>query len=111
MVTCSALKKIYRDKLRRQGVVFVYMQGTFDEVMERLERRISELQLELKQCEGQQGRTDRSSRATQTNQPSQSVQTNLTIRAGPHQSVQTDLTDQNGPSDQSEPSDRPVLVD
>lgn len=130
VVTCSALKKIYRDKLRRQGVVFVYMQGTFDEVMERLshrqghfmkpsmlqsqsdileepgddeihvnvhigqadpeheamavagaprpvshlsaplsltsphvrridelERRISELQLELKQCEGQQGRT------------------------------------------------------
>lgn len=47
-----------------------------------LERRISELQLELKQREGQQGRTDRSSR-TQTNQPSQSVQTNLTIRAGP----------------------------
>lgn len=36
VVTCSALKKIYRDKLRRQGVVFVYMQGTFDEVMERL---------------------------------------------------------------------------
>lgn len=34
VVTCSALKKIYRDKLRRQGVVFVYMQGTFDEVME-----------------------------------------------------------------------------
>lgn len=33
VVTCSALKKIYRDKLRRQGVVFVYMQGTFDEVM------------------------------------------------------------------------------
>ncbi len=129
VVTCSALK-IYRDKLRRQGVVFVYMQGTFDEVMEclshrqghfmkpsmlqsqsdileepgddeihvkrthrpgrsrtrghgrgrcprpvshlsaplsltsphvrridELERRISELQLELKQCEGQQGRT------------------------------------------------------
>lgn len=48
-----------------------------------LERRISELQLELKQCEGQQGRADRSSRATQTNQPSQSVQTNLTIRTGP----------------------------
>lgn len=39
MVTCSALKKIYRDKLRRQGVVFVYMQGTFDEVMERLSHR------------------------------------------------------------------------
>ena len=60
-------------------------------------RRISELQLGLKQREGQQGRADRSSRATQANQSSQSDQ--------------TDLTDQNGPSDQSEPSDRPVLVD
>lgn len=141
VVTCSALKKIYRDKLRRQGVVFVYMQGTFDEVMERLshrqghfmkpsmlqsqsdileepgddeihvtytsarpipntrpwpwpvpsacepslaplsltsphvrridelERRISELQLELKQCEGQQGRTGSVQRATQADQP------------------------------------------
>lgn len=39
VVTCSALKKIYRDRLRRQGVVFVYMQGTFDEVMERLSHR------------------------------------------------------------------------
>ena len=39
VVTCSALKKIYRDKLRRQGVVFVYMQGTFDEAMERLSHR------------------------------------------------------------------------
>ena len=39
VVTCSALKKIYRDKLRRQGVVFVYMQGTVDEVMERLSHR------------------------------------------------------------------------
>lgn len=39
VVTCSALKKVYRDKLRRDGVVFVYMQGTFDEVMERLSHR------------------------------------------------------------------------
>lgn len=61
--------------------------------IDELERRISELQLELKQCECQQGRTDRSKRATQVDQPSQSVQ--------------TDLTDQSGPSDQSEPSDRP----
>lgn len=35
-------------------------------------RRISELQLELKQREGQQGRADRSSRATQANQSNQS---------------------------------------
>lgn len=33
------VEEIYRDKLRRQGVVFVYMQGTFDEVMERLSHR------------------------------------------------------------------------
>ncbi|WP_241519517.1 gluconokinase [Bifidobacterium callitrichidarum] len=39
VVTCSALKKVYRDKLRRPGVVFVYMQGTFDEVMDRLSHR------------------------------------------------------------------------
>lgn len=31
VVTCSALKKIYRDKLRRQGVVFVVLlQCLFD---------------------------------------------------------------------------------
>ena len=41
--------------------------------IDELERRISELQLELKQCECQQGRTDRSKRATQVDQPSQSV--------------------------------------
>lgn len=39
VVTCSALKKAYRDKLRRDGVVFVHMQGGFDEVMERLSHR------------------------------------------------------------------------
>ena len=68
----------------RQRDLMIYQQvRRIDE----LERRISELQLELKQREGQQGRTYRSSRD------------------------QTDLTDQNGPSDQSEPSGRPVLVD
>ncbi|KFI56032.1 gluconokinase [Bifidobacterium callitrichos] len=39
VVTCSALKRAYRDRLRRKGVVFVYMKGTFDEVMERLSTR------------------------------------------------------------------------
>ena len=39
VVTCSALKRAYRDRLRRDGVVFVYMKGTFDEVMERLSTR------------------------------------------------------------------------
>ena len=62
--------------------------------IDELERRISELQLELKASKGE---PDRSKRATQADQPSQSVQ--------------TDLTDQSGPSDQSEPSDRHVLVD
>ena len=42
-VTCSALKKIYRDKLRRQGVVFVYMQGTFDDGKEVDGRGLEEL--------------------------------------------------------------------
>ena len=46
--------------------------------IDELERRISELQLELKQCECQQGRTDRSKRATQADQPNQSVQADLT---------------------------------
>ena len=55
--------------------------------IDELERRISELQLELKQCEASKGEPDRSKRATQADQPSQSVQ--------------TDLTDQSGPSDQS----------
>ena len=39
VVTCSALKKVYRDKLRRKGVVFVYLQGTFDEILEQLSHR------------------------------------------------------------------------
>ncbi|WP_240539312.1 gluconokinase [Bifidobacterium sp. SO1] len=39
VVTCSALKKVYRDKLRRPGVVFVYMKGTYDEVLARMSHR------------------------------------------------------------------------
>lgn len=39
IVTCSALKKEYRDILRRPEVVFVYMQGSYEEVMERLSQR------------------------------------------------------------------------
>lgn len=39
VVTCSALKKIYRDRLRRKGVVFVYMKGTYDEVLQRMSGR------------------------------------------------------------------------
>ncbi|NEG71277.1 AAA family ATPase [Bifidobacterium ramosum] len=39
VVTCSALKKVYRDRLRRKGVVFVYMKGTYDEVLARMSGR------------------------------------------------------------------------
>ena len=39
VVTCSALKKIYRDKLRRSRRGVRLHAGTFDEVMERLSHR------------------------------------------------------------------------
>jgi carbohydrate kinase (thermoresistant glucokinase family) len=39
VVTCSALKKVYRDKLRLPGVVFVYLSGDYDTVMELLAHR------------------------------------------------------------------------
>lgn len=38
-VTCSALKRVYRDKLRMPGVVFVYMDGDYDTVQKRLSAR------------------------------------------------------------------------
>lgn len=39
IVTCSALKRSYRDILRNDGVVFVLMAGTKEEIRERLEQR------------------------------------------------------------------------
>lgn len=61
--------------------------------IDELERFISELQLELKQCECQQGRN-------------RSVQTGYSGR--PAQPVRSDQSNyQSGPSDRSEPSDRP----
>ena len=39
VLTCSALKKAYRERLRRDTVVFVYMKGDFDTVMKRLSSR------------------------------------------------------------------------
>ena len=39
VLTCSALKKVYRDKLRLPGVVFVYLSGDYDTVMELLSHR------------------------------------------------------------------------
>ena len=38
-VTCSALKRIYRDRLRMPGVVFIHLSGDYDSIMERLSKR------------------------------------------------------------------------
>ncbi|RBP99487.1 gluconokinase [Bifidobacterium xylocopae] len=38
-VTCSALKRIYRDKLRMPGVIFIHLNGDYDTIMERLSGR------------------------------------------------------------------------
>lgn len=41
IVTCSALKRVYRDVIdrRRQGVVFIFLDGSQDSVARRLESR------------------------------------------------------------------------
>ena len=39
MVTCSALKRIYRERLRMPGVVFIHLSGDYDSIMERLSKR------------------------------------------------------------------------
>jgi gluconokinase len=39
ILTCSALKKSYRDVLRGDGVVFVYLAGTHDQIAQRLAAR------------------------------------------------------------------------
>lgn len=39
VVTCSALKRRYRDVLRRDGVVFVYLHGTHDQIARRMAAR------------------------------------------------------------------------
>jgi gluconokinase len=39
IVTCSALKRSYRDVLRGDSVVFVYLHGTHDQIAERLRAR------------------------------------------------------------------------
>jgi carbohydrate kinase (thermoresistant glucokinase family) len=38
-VTCSALKRSYRDVLRGDGVVFVYLHGTREQIAARLTAR------------------------------------------------------------------------
>ncbi|CFR31036.1 gluconokinase [Yersinia frederiksenii] len=41
IIVCSALKRRYRDRLRKgnQGMVFLYLKGSFDVIMERLKAR------------------------------------------------------------------------
>ncbi|AJJ63733.1 gluconokinase [Yersinia aldovae] len=41
IIVCSALKRRYRDRLREgnQGMVFLYLKGSFDVIMERLKAR------------------------------------------------------------------------
>lgn len=39
VVTCSALKKVYRDRLRLPNVVFVYLSGNKAEISQRLSAR------------------------------------------------------------------------
>ncbi|MBO1266804.1 gluconokinase [Arthrobacter cavernae] len=39
IITCSALKKRYRDILRGEGVVFVFLQGSKDKISDRLASR------------------------------------------------------------------------
>lgn len=39
VVTCSALKKRYRDVLRGEGVVFVFLEGSKDKISDRLASR------------------------------------------------------------------------
>ena len=42
VITCSALKRIYRERLmgNLQGVVFVYLKGTYDLAHQRLQSRV-----------------------------------------------------------------------
>ena len=39
IITCSALKRSYRDRLRAPGVTFVYLHGTHDLIAQRLAER------------------------------------------------------------------------
>ncbi len=39
IITCSALKRAYRDRLRAPGVTFVYLHGTHDLIAGRLAKR------------------------------------------------------------------------
>lgn len=41
IITCSALRKVYRDKLRGPGVWFVHLDGSRDEIDDRLSKRLN----------------------------------------------------------------------
>jgi gluconokinase len=40
IITCSSLRRSYRDRLRGPGVVFVHLAGTKEEIQARLDRRL-----------------------------------------------------------------------
>ena len=40
IITCSSLKRSYRDRLRGPGVVFVHLSGSREEILARLTRRL-----------------------------------------------------------------------
>ncbi|MBM9467942.1 gluconokinase [Nakamurella leprariae] len=39
VITCSALRRVYRDRLRRSGVVFVLLHGSREQITDRLAAR------------------------------------------------------------------------
>jgi len=41
IITCSALKRSYRDRLRGPGVVFVHLSGSKEQIQDRLGRRLN----------------------------------------------------------------------
>lgn len=40
IITCSALKRAYRDRMREPGVVFVHLDGTAEQIGARLSKRL-----------------------------------------------------------------------
>jgi len=40
VITCSALKRVYRDRMREPGVVFVHLDGSAEQIGARLSKRL-----------------------------------------------------------------------
>ncbi|MBV9922839.1 MAG: gluconokinase, partial [Pseudonocardia sp.] len=40
MITCSALRRSYRDRLRGNGIVFIHLAGSRDQITQRLATRL-----------------------------------------------------------------------